>query len=259
MSGEGWGTAGHIGDAEAAAIIYAPGRDREMETRVWKHLAMCDECKSRLEDLRHADRSLGELLTSLDVPPRAVSPAAIIRAAKAPERGHFTQPHRRAAAGIIALILAASAAAAIPASPLHRLIVRAMGGAAPATQRPTPAEPQGPPTPSRGVSFVPSSSLDIVFQPRGNGGAGVIHVRMVGSDQVSLSSTDAEATYRVGSNRITVSQSAGNYQLDVPRSLPELRVLVGSTVAFDRRLGNPAAADTFTIRLSLQPANAPSP
>ena len=141
-----------------------------------------------------------------------------------------------------------------------------MGGGESAVRPKVPAESQGAAAPSRGVSFVPSSSLDVVFEPRGGGGgvagaggAGAVHVRIVDGDQVSLSSPDADATYRVGSNRITVNQSAGNFQLEIPRTLPELRVLIGTSVAFDRRLGKAGATDTFTIPLSRPPAKAPSP
>ena len=78
MSSEEWGTAGHIGDAEAAAIIYAPGRDREMETRVWKHLATCDECDKEFAMLPQDYSRAG-----LQNQPRLCRPCATDRRRKA--------------------------------------------------------------------------------------------------------------------------------------------------------------------------------
>ena len=229
--------------------VQSYGQDPGLETRVRSHVVTCAECAMRLEALRVADSSVGELLSSLDVPAPRTSSSAFIRAAQVPKRKWLIAPQRRAAAAVIAFItIATAAAAAIPASPFHRLLVRALAGERVGRSRTPPPEP--PPTPaSSGVSFTQGSSLDVVFARRGTGGS--VHLRLVDGDQVSLSSSDSGATYRVGSNRITVNQSApANFQLEIPRSLGELRILIGSEVVFERRLGKPMSTDTLTIRLS---------
>jgi len=123
------GNLGHISDAEAATVVYAPGLDPELEARVLSHVASCADCGRRLEALRIADRSIGELLSSLDVPAPGTSAAALMRTARTPRRQIFVTSRRHAAAAVIAfMVVAAAAAAAIPASPLHRFVVRALSG-----------------------------------------------------------------------------------------------------------------------------------
>jgi len=255
----------HITDAEAATVIYAPGLDPGLEARVHSHVAVCAECSVRLEALRVADRSIGELLSSLDVPAPTASSSAFVRAARAPKRKWFIARQQRAAAAVIAfMVIATAAAAAIPASPLHQLIVRALRGERAVRTIVPPLESRPTAAASSGVSFTQGSSLDVVFERRGAGGS--VHLRLVDGDQVSLSSPDGGATYRgdqaslsspdggatyrVGSNRITVNQSApANFQLEIPRSLGELRILIGSEVVFERRPGKQMSGDTLTIHL----------
>lgn len=240
----------HITDAEAASVIYAAGLDPHLDSRALAHASECVECAAKLDALLESDRSAGALLDLLDVPAPKQSAAGLVRSAKARKRMAFGAP-RRAAAGIIAfMVLAGVAAAAIPSSPLHRLIVDAFAGKRTATanvgrtRSPSPAA-------SAGVSITPSSTLEIVFNERS---AGSIHVRISDGEQAALSSTDATVTYRVGNNRITVSQSArAEFHLEVPRALRDLRIFAGDRLIFSRGAGTRMSADTLTIDLSARP------
>jgi hypothetical protein len=246
----------HLSEAEIAALIYAVGQDRELERRAYSHLAHCDECTRLIGSLRDADRNAGSLLTSLDVPAPATPVESIVRAARR-EKRRDAFGGRRAAAIVAFLLVAAVAAAAIQASPIHRFLatVLASGGGTQAHVKPSRAS-ESPAALTPAVSFVtePNSSLEVAFG--GNGVGGDLEVRVVDGDEVSLSSPGAGATYRVGSNRIAVEQSApAQFQLQVPRSLRELRVRVGGSVVFDRR---PTVADpssSFTIRLATSHAS----
>lgn len=238
----------HVTDAEAADIVYSAGLDPQRDARARAHAAECAECAAKLDALRASDRSAGALLILLDAPPPRRSAADLVRTAKGRARISVSAPRRAAAAIIAFMVLAGVAAAAIPSSPLHRLIVDALArkGAKAANDGHAGTAPAS--ASSSGVSFSPSGALAIVFNSRN---AGSVHLRVSDGDYVALGSTDAAATYRVGSNRITVSQqSAADFDLEIPRGLRELRVIAGGKLIFSRSPGTPMTADTLTINLS---------
>jgi hypothetical protein len=234
-----------------AALIYAVGQDRELERRAYSHLAICAECTQLIGSLRAADRDAAGLLAALDVPASGRSVASVIRAAQR-EKSRPIFGGRRAAAIGGFLVVAAAAAAALPSSPIHRFLVARVGSGsrfdAHVKSGPKQAVVEAL---SPAVSFetTPNSSLEVAFSGSGVGGS--LYVRVIDGGEVSLSSASSGATYRVGPNRIAVVQSApGQFHLDVPRSLRELRVLVGSAIVFDRRPSTGAASDSFTIQLA---------
>jgi hypothetical protein len=101
------------------------------------------------------------------------------------------------------------------------------------------------------VLIAAPSTLQLVFN---NQNELTVHLRITDSQQVALSSSDAAATYRVGSNRIVVSQSGpANFQLEIPRTLGDLRILAGGKVIFSRSaripLTTPPTTDTLTISI----------
>jgi hypothetical protein len=245
----------HLSEAEIAALIYAVGQDRELERRAYSHLARCDECTKLIGSLRDADRNAASLLTSLDVPAPATPVESIVRAAKREQRSSVFGG-RRAAAIVAFLLVAAAAAAAIPASPVHRFLAGFVWGGGTQVNVKLGRAPASAPALTPAVSFVtePNSSLEVAFG--GNGVGGDLDVRVVDGDEVSLSSPGAGATYRVASNRIAVEQSVpAEFQLQVPRSLRELRVRVGGSVVFDRRPTIADASSSFTIRLAASHAS----
>ena len=258
MTAESGGQSRHIDDSEAAAVIYAPGEYPVVEDRVRSHIATCEICAERISSLRAADREAGELLSILDVPVPHVSERAILRAGKKPEHPRTFDGYRRAAA-VVAFMVAAAAAAAIPTSPLHRLIARALGtrgSVAGNTAAGTPARSVAAASP--GVLITPESTLEVVFEGRGTGGA--VHVRFVDGGRLSLSSADSGATYRVSTSRINVDQSShGDFDLALPRALREVRIRVGGKVVYERRPGGPASPDSFTIQLSRRNPTTPQP
>ncbi|HST07841.1 MAG TPA: hypothetical protein VLJ83_06685 [Gemmatimonadaceae bacterium] len=241
----------HVSDDEAATVIYAAGLDLQLEARVSSHAAQCAECSAKIASLRASDRSAEALLSLLDVPAPRKSARDLVRTAKAETRISARAPRRVAAAIVGFLVLAGVAAAAIPASPLHRLI---FGSVARKSTAPANAGRAGPPTAaaaSSGVSISAPAALEIVFNHQN---AGSVHIRVSDGNQVALASSDVAATYRVGSSRITVSQSGpADFQLEVPRALRELRILAGDTLVFSRGPGTRMKTDTLTVDLSARP------
>lgn len=241
----------HLSEAEIAALIYVVGQNRDHERRAYAHLATCAECTRLVGSLRDADRDTSSLLSSLDVAAPSQSADSIIRAARRDQQG-FAFGWRRAAAIVGFLVVAAAAvAAAIPASPLHRLVMTMLGssGGSNVNSQVTPNTPQSErASPAVSMAAKPGSVLDLSF----NGGVGgALDVQIVDPDQITLSSPSPDAIYRVSANRIAVEHSAPTtFHLQVPRSLRELRVRVGTDVVFARRPAMNGAAEPFTIQLT---------
>ena len=245
MSAERADMASHLNEAESAALVHGTA-DTLLDQRARSHIVACAACASRLDALRSADRAVGERLSLLDVRAPTASADEVIRRARAAARSQLAARGRRAAVVVGLATAAAAAAAAIPASPLRRFIVHVLGTSGGAAANVAPA-PVSAPTAASGVSLVPGNSLEIAFE--GDPGGGVMRVRWIDGDQVSLSSPDSGATYRVGSSRITVIQlAAGTFQLDVPRSLQNLTVRVDEKVRF-HRTANDAIGSEFIVRL----------
>lgn len=241
----------HLSEAEIAALIYVVGQNRDHERRAYSHLAVCAECTRLVGSLRDSDREASSLLSSLDVPAPSQSADSIIRAALRQEkRSAFDWRHAAAVVGLL-VVAGTAAAAVIPASPLHQLLVTVLhsGGGSKVNFKtgriPSPPEPVSP---AVSMAAKPASVLEISFT---GGVGGTLDVQIVDPDQISLSSPSTDAIYRVSANLIAVEHSApATFRLQVPRSLRELRVRVGTGVVFDRQPAIAGTADTFTIQLT---------
>ena len=129
-----------------------------------RHLASCAACARALDDLKWEDASHAHELTLLDhAVPRASLEALMARAR--------TRPRRRTgllAASVGFLVVAGTAAAALPGSPVRAYVERFLASdRAPSMTPPTrvagpPAQPGAPQAPA-GVAFVPGRGVDISF------------------------------------------------------------------------------------------------
>jgi hypothetical protein len=250
----------HIGALEAAFVIHEPGLHARIEQRVHAHVAGCEKCATLLRVHRGRDSKVADLLAALDIPAPAIQASAVIARAKGelPKAPGFMSQGRRVAAALTLISVAAVAAAALPASPLHRLIVRVFAssgsGQASPSVRVAPATTHSP-TP--GVFLKPDSSLDIVFL---GSNAGLVHVRIVDGAQASLTSAETGSTYRVSNDRILVEQSPrATFELTLPRSLRVVHIWAGGELRLDR-LHLTLVGDTgsFTIPLSGASSTKPS-
>jgi hypothetical protein len=250
----------HISAQETAFVIHEPGLHTRVEKRVHAHVAGCERCSTLLRVHRGQDRKVAELLAALDIPAPATQASAVVARAKgeSPARAGVISQGRRAAAVLVLISVATVAAAALPASPLHKLIVRAFGsgpsGQAVSSARPIAAKTQSAPP---GVFLKPDSSLDIVFLGYD---AGLVHVRIVEGTQASLTSSDTGSKYRVSNDRILVEQSPrATFDLTLPRSLRVVHIWAGGELTLDR-LHRTLVGDTgsFTIPLSQAGSTKPS-
>lgn len=240
----------HLSEAEIAALIYVVGQNRDLERRAYSHLAVCAECTRLMGSLRDSDRDTSSLLSPLDVSPPSQSVDSIIRAARRHQNGSASGWRRAAAIVGVLVVAAAAAAAAFPASPVHRLLVTMLGssGGTNVDSRVTPKTSQSErASPAVSMAAKPASVLEVSFNA---GVGGALDVQIVDPDQITLSSPSPDAVYRVSANRIAVEHSApATFHLQVPRSLRELRVRVGTEVVFGRQPASNGAAP-FTIQLT---------
>jgi hypothetical protein len=186
--------------------------------------------------LREDDRDVERLLSSLDVVAAPIkSVDSVIRAAQSRKQPHAPGMRRVAAVVAFLIVGAAVAAAAIPASPLHRwLVALAAPSRGASIPDASPRERRPGEAPSSAVSLLisPGAALDVEFD--GNGVGGSVDVTVIDGDQVSLSSPTAGATYRVSTSRIAVNQSSpAEFKLEIPRSLGSLRVSVARDVVYE--------------------------
>lgn len=173
---------------------------------------------------RHDD--LAELLRQLDHPVPRVSVDEIIARAR---------PGRRWAGASIAAatIVVAGIAAALPSSPVHHALLRAIAGAPRELHRPdtvaTHAAKQG-----AGVALVPQGWLTVRFAaplPESR-----VRVVIVAGEQLSLVPEGGDAAFSVGDASIVVREATTpTFTLTVPNTLSGLSLESDGALRFEKR------------------------
>ncbi len=250
---------GHMDDG--TLIAYLDGElDAPERTRVANHLRSCEACIEALDGLRSAARRLTTALERLDVPPPAwlgpsVRDAAAgggrtggtaARASAAPgpgsgaEFGSAVRPSPRSGDGRAApavrrwliaaslLLVAGTAAAAVPGSPVRAWVERQFDdvarvfgagetgeGVVVATDSATAA--------AAGVAIRPTASLEVVIRDPAEGTW--VAVRVVEGDRASVHA--AGARYRTSSDRIEVlGPAGGEVRVEIPARLERAGIQV---------------------------------
>jgi hypothetical protein len=243
----------HANDADLQAW-----RDSELDAdrsrKIAGHVDQCAACRRRAADVTRASRRTGELLALLDragpIEPRAL-PIVAARVERSARRRRSTL-----IAAAIALLGATGVAAAVPASPLHRLLAGLVSSpAAPALRPhraivPPAALPDSPAARHGGISFVPASELVVQLSPRPR--TGVVSITIGTTDELTAVGRGGQLSFRISRDTLTLSANppAERYELVVPARLRRFRLVAGSEVLLDRR--PPAVSpDTATYRFDL--------
>ncbi len=218
----------HLTESELAALTH--GDVSAPSGVALTHLASCPDCSARLESLRAADREVAGLLRSVDHPAPRFRGAAFL---------DELQWRRRRIASIAAglALCVAGAAAALPNSPLHHVLLRALSRTE-ATRTPNakPVSNPVPPKAGAGVAFIPGSSLDALFRDPRPGS----HLRIFLVDGPRVSATaDGDAAFAIHQSRLEVTDRgvAMNFTLEIPRTVSEVRVRAGNEMLFEKRAG----------------------
>ena len=217
----------HLTDEQLASVaagIEAVRRDEEA------HVASCAQCAERVEAYRRDHELVAELLRAIDHTPPNADASRIIVAARR-QRWRAVRP---IAAGIALCV--AAAAAAMPGSPVHRAIVRAMT----AFRHPVRAEPLVSLDTVRertgtGIAIEPGSELEVEF--RGWQSNGQLLISIADAPQLTLVPRGGgDAAFAVSSGHVAIDnrKSTSSYALEIPRTAPSVRVRVDTVVVFEK-------------------------
>lgn len=216
-----------------------------------RHIDACLLCARRLESLRREETGQRTILMQLDFPLPPVTAATIRRRAIVRRRTF------RMAASIGALVTLASAAMALPGSPVRGWIRNVMAPVVAA-----PALPAGRPSAARpatdGVEFPAVGAL--VIELRYPQTSGQIRIVRTDSTIAVARAIGGDVGFRVGSGRLILDnrRPAERYEISLPRNLTQTSVLVGGRLVVRLRASDPVRRpDTLTFNLSLHPGRTP--
>ncbi len=246
----------HLSERDIGALLHGEARHPAFA----EHLAICADCAQKFRTARADERTTGEQLAILDHSVPLISPRAVMMPRKLKQRW----PLKQIAAGVTLLFLAFGAAAALPASPFHKMLVRAVAvlrshGSSDAAvlKEAAPQRDAGRhPDSNSGVLFVPDSSLDVVF--RQAQASGTIRVTFVNESLASVNSLGGSRSFDLGQRRVIANNvaSSGSYAISIPVTLKAVVIRIGSDTVFTRAgtdirtVGRMDGQGSFTLPLS---------
>ncbi len=195
------------------------------------HLAECESCRQRLGETRESAVTIARALDTLD---HATPP---IRAGDVIARARGQRRHRALAAAAVLLFVATGAAAAVPNSPLRRLVERWLA-APPRALAPSTIRPLAAPSPSTqgaraasGIAFTPGAgaTIDFVEAPP----EGELRIRLVDGGDITITGSSAGTRFALTDQGVRVTPGGvGSFDLDLPRRLRRVSVRVAGHVVF---------------------------
>ncbi len=246
----------HLSERDLGALLHGEGRHPAFV----EHLGICVDCAQRLRAGQAAERITGQQLAMLDHAVPRISPQVVM----VPRKSKMRMPLRQIAAGVTLLFLAVGAAAAIPASPIHKVLLRVVaelgsrGTAGPTLQKEPSSQrdAQRSANTNSGVLFLPDSSLEVVFLHAQASGS--IHVTLVNESVVSLKSLGGSSSFDLGRRQILANngESSGSYAISVPLTLKTVVIRIGADTVFKRAgsdvwtVGRTDGHDSFSLPLS---------
>lgn len=200
------------------------------------HLAECDSCRQRLGETRVAAVAIARALGTLD---HATPP---IRAGDVIARARGRRRQRALAAAAVLLFVATGASAAVPNSPLRRLVERWLAAPpralAPSTMRPSTMRPLAAPSPSAqgaraasGIAFTPggAATIDFVEAPP----EGELRIRLVDGADITITGSSAGTRFALTGQGVNVTPGGvGSFDLEIPRRMHGASVRVAGHVVF---------------------------
>jgi anti-sigma factor RsiW len=201
---------------------------RPAETAAREHLASCEKCRAGLAEAENADAELRALLREVDHPPPKVDVLSLVRRAEA----HDVRWPRWAAAILVALGLA-SAAYAMPGSPLPA-VARAIAAWLKGGRTGPPEAPAlvaAPTADVAGIAITPGRQLVILFTTVQD--VGQAEISLTGDSQVVVRAPSGAATFTTEEDRLLIDNrgSTATFQVQVPQAAPRVEI----RVAGDRR------------------------
>ena len=234
---------GHYPDSVLLALVHGQPFEGALAGRA--HVISCPACGTRFRELAQEDVLVGDLLAELDHP----APVPGVPPIQAGRRRSARRPGLAAAA---AVVLGTAALAALPASPLHRMLFEHATGTTPPPTSTTAPPPETPL--ASGIAIPAGRRLEIRFVRDQH--EGVIELRRVSDGDVTLRSRGGTTAYDVTNGAVMVDNlvPAAVYLIDLPRAVREIRIAVGNRTVL-RWPGDSARSlatdDQGTIRVPL--------
>ncbi|HZA99018.1 MAG TPA: zf-HC2 domain-containing protein [Gemmatimonadales bacterium] len=185
---------------------------------IQEHLAVCSECRNRVQEAEREDQWMIAQLAALDHPAPTLQAADIIRAARS------SHPHGwgRWAAGIFLAAALAGGAYAAPGSPLPGVLARLLtsDGDTPSSVAPPPERT----TAQAGVAVAPGKRLTISFRNGVPGDSAAISLS--DRDEVVIQAQGGQSSFRSDSDRLIIDHRGDRAQFEIliPRSAPLVEV-----------------------------------
>lgn len=199
------------------------------EASAREHLAGCVDCRRRVTEAEQEEDEVYALLGTVDDPPPHVSAGAIAARARAPD---FTWVRRVAA--VLLAVGVATAAYAVPGSPLPRWVgafVGWVGG-----RQASPPSARGPmqaPEPRvAGIAVSPGQRLVILFtSPQAEGRA---RVSLTDGTEVVVRAPPGAAAFTSGVDQLVIDDQATSptFEIQIPRAAPWIEIRVGGDRIF---------------------------
>lgn len=195
-----------------------------------EHMMECGDCARRLASQRGAAITVSRALNTLDHAAPSISVGDVIARSRRRHR------HRLMAAAAVLLCVTTGVAAAVPNSPLRRLVARWF--ASPAVTAPSVAIPEAGQTQqprnarsASGISFTPGRDavIDFIEAPLD----GTLHIRLVDSADITITGTGAATRFALTGGGISItSGGGGRFDLEIPRRVSHASVRVRGRVVF---------------------------
>ena len=207
-----------------------------------RHLAACAECAAAVKRARDEVAGIAVGVARLDHALPTVDPNGIIRRVESNRIRRY-----RLAASVALFLGVATAAAALPGSP-----VRSWLGLQPKHEPAVPpaVSPTPPPPPAAGIAVAPGQSLTIVLEAPLGGVVAV--VELVQSGEVVVSTTTSGTTFSSGVDTLRVDNLEGGavVSIAVPQAAPRVLLRVGDAAPWLKvggRVDSPVEADSSGV------------
>ncbi len=218
----------HLDDERIQRVLHGE-LEASAKEAIERHLSGCASCRKRVEEARHEEAWIFDLLERADQPVADLEPRMLVHRARQERAAAWG----RWAAGFALVVLAAGAAYTAPGLPVRGWVDRVVdwvAGRGAQDPKPGTGTSDGPAT--AGIAVAPGERLTIHFtlpQP-----TGVVVIALGTGPDVVARVRNGTAIFTTGADRLTVDNrgSVADYEIEVPRGAPWVEVVVGERRLF---------------------------
>ena len=235
----------HLDEEKVERLVHGEMHDATAQAAE-AHIAVCESCRRRVNEVRQGDELVFSLLRHIDTPAPAIPVSSVLRKAAArtapAPRLVLADVRRRkfdwrwAAALLIAASIAGAAGYLVPGSPMPGIVKAALKMIAAPSPDPAPVPAAaGTTTSFGGIQAVPGRSFTIAFARASQGS----EARLVLTDgaQVEIRSLEGEVRFSVPGDSLVSIENTGapgprRFEILIPRSAPRVDLVVAGRRVF---------------------------